>query len=303
MLARSILYIRAIVAKGASPSVARIVSFRLVSKSRGPGRRSYLPRLVLVLFHSKNSRSVVAAGATDMKLRGIPAELRVGPVDLRDAGPKCAFLQPCLHCKFYNRTYFICKHSHVICVECFLIDGDWNKLNRPQNDGYCKGCNGRVILYRIEIPMPLLRTLNFMCGCGYTGKLADIRKHVKSDEFSEKCSAIADDPPQSSDDLDVEIARFQSEVLETVDDFRSQILCIKEKFTEKFDCDTTTMAAWEILTKDSGDRLVLELGLLNKRIKGIRKDLLKLRKSSISITPLIQDRFAKMFVTLVPNRN
>jgi len=230
-----------------------------------------------------------------MKLRGLPVELRPGPVDLQVSGAKCALFQPCMHCKLYNRIYLLCQQNHIICVECFLPDSPSNKLTRPQYEGYCKACGTRVTLYRFEIPTPLLKCLKFICGCDYTGRLSDIKEHVKSGEFSVRCSQGVEEPRPSSDEFDVEFAKLQNDLTETVDDFQSQLFSIQEKFKEKFGDTIENAAEPTIYTKRLAENSTLHLGLLNCRLKKIKAELLKLKRSSANITPLVQDNFGKVF--------
>ncbi|XP_003746540.1 uncharacterized protein LOC100904915 [Galendromus occidentalis] len=232
-----------------------------------------------------------------MKLRGLPVELRPGPVDLLPAGKKCVLLQPCSLCKLHHRTYFICEDSHITCTDCFLSDQPLTRANRHRSEGYCKRCDTQMTMFRVEIPLHLLQNLEFKCTCGFIGKLVDIKRHVKSGDFSQKCCGVAEEPGPCTDEFDVEMAKLDTLLSESVTEFEDSLVRIKEQHGEKFANGVKRVLDPKVYGYEFSVNSSMLLGLVYTRLKDLHRDLVRLRRASMNVTPIVQDLYQKLTLT------
>lgn len=149
-----------------------------------------------------------------MRFRGLPADLKLGCIDVRLTDKTSLPLLPCGFCKSFHIEYFMCDMGHVTCRECGTEE--LNKVHSDTVDSACFSCGKRRPLRRVLVSLDKLRQEKLRCPCSFEGSLSDIQKHFREGKNQDSC-LLKDRKPQ-----DFELDHFKRE-LRDLDEVRDRI--------------------------------------------------------------------------------
>lgn len=128
-----------------------------------------------VLFNSNSSQ--LCLFLLQMFFRDLPDELNPGRIPLTPVGSAARHLTACDACGEFSLKRILGSCGHVFCVSCCIV--------RDAADGLqlrCFFCRKNVVCERTDLKEAFLKDIEFACGCGHEGNLAQIREHLWSHE-------------------------------------------------------------------------------------------------------------------------